>query len=662
MKKLLSLFGLIILALFIGYFVRKNIQKTNAKTKLYWLIPDGVRAEPDTFTLYQWAQRGDLPNFKIMMDNGSYGYSIPVFPSHTPVNFAALLSGATPKVNGVSDGPMHTEGQPLNKVSVGGFRSVARKVPAIWSMLESAGRKVAIISTPGSTPPEIEKGIVVRGRWGGWGADVHSVNYESRGDGKLQFQQGRRAKLFTQGPKLVQYVDAKPARGWSLKLDSSVPPVEFEIKDWGGQFFAYVYGSKIDGKEKGYDKILFSHDKKEILDDLKPGDWGKWHPANLKIEDISFLSHVRFHVIRMDKEGFFRVRVLYDNLNNFITSPPQISDDLQASLGPMVDFVDNFPPQLIYYPEDRNTFLDEMGFSFDWHTKAIKEVITRYNPDAVIHDVYNPNQMLTSRWWIQYVDPMGAKFQQASVKERADRFAEVLGMYKRLDTMLGEIIKNSDPDTLVVFSSDHGAHVLNQSVRINNILASKGLLKFTIEPNTGEPIVNWEKSQAVFLQMHGIFLGPQGLSGNWHRSKGADYDQLREKVIQAFGEVRDGDGKSPFGAITKWEEVEDVLELPKDRVGDLILSNNPGYGWTEDMTEDLSFFSVPLEGGYKQAIKKDSTKATWTPFLIMGPGVRKAHSLSAPIKQIDQLPTLLKLMDVEIPETVQGVPVKEIIQ
>jgi hypothetical protein len=68
--------------------------------------------------------------------------------------------------------------------------------------------------------------------------------------------------------------------------------------------------------------------------------------------------------------------------------------------------------------------------------------------------------------------------------------------------------------------------------------------------------------------------------------------------------VRDGDDKSPFGAITKWEDVEDVLELPKDRVGDLILSNNPGYGWTEDMTEDLSFFSVPLEGGYKQAIKK----------------------------------------------------------
>ena len=38
----------------------------------------------------------------------------------------------------------------------------------------------------------------------------------------------------------------------------------------------------------------------------------------------------------------------------------------------------------------------------------------------------------------------------------------------------------------------------------------------------------------------------------------------------------------------------------------------------------------------------------------MGPGVRKGFSIEAPIRQIDQLPTLLKLMHVEIPGTVEG--------
>lgn len=77
--------------------------------KLYWFIPDGTRAEPDMFTVFKWAEEGKLPNIKKMMDNGAYGYSIPDFPSHTPTNFASLLTGAHPRVHGISDGPMHVE-------------------------------------------------------------------------------------------------------------------------------------------------------------------------------------------------------------------------------------------------------------------------------------------------------------------------------------------------------------------------------------------------------------------------------------------------------------------------------------------------------------------------------------------------------------------------
>ena len=100
-----------------------NAVKTteNENVKLYWFIPDGVRAEPDLFNIYKWANEGKLPNIKKMMDNGTYGYSKPVFPTHTPVNFATLLTGTMPHTHGVADGPMHTEGNPLNKVSVGRF-------------------------------------------------------------------------------------------------------------------------------------------------------------------------------------------------------------------------------------------------------------------------------------------------------------------------------------------------------------------------------------------------------------------------------------------------------------------------------------------------------------------------------------------------------------
>jgi arylsulfatase A-like enzyme len=135
---------------------RKNLVYQNPLTrnkKLYWFIPDGMRADRGDFNIFRWAREGKLPNIKRMMENGAYGYSIPYFPSHTPINFASLLTGTPPSTHGISDGPMHVEGAPLARPSAAGFSSTARKVPAIWKTLEDAGKNVFLLSVPGSTPP-----------------------------------------------------------------------------------------------------------------------------------------------------------------------------------------------------------------------------------------------------------------------------------------------------------------------------------------------------------------------------------------------------------------------------------------------------------------------------------------------------------------------------
>ncbi|MAE70170.1 MAG: hypothetical protein CME06_06840, partial [Gemmatimonadetes bacterium] len=147
--------------------------------KLHWFIPDGMRCDPDLFRVFQWAREGELPHIGALMQRGSWGYSIPTFPSHTPTNFATLLTGAYPETHGVADGPMHIEGHSLARPAVGGFSSTARKIPAVWSLFDDLGRSSFLLSMPGSTPPELgPKGITVRGRWGGWGADFPSLIFE----------------------------------------------------------------------------------------------------------------------------------------------------------------------------------------------------------------------------------------------------------------------------------------------------------------------------------------------------------------------------------------------------------------------------------------------------------------------------------------------------
>ncbi len=642
---------LLILALKISVPKKSNL-------KLYWFIPDGVRAEPDLFNMFKWAQEGKLPNIKKLMDRGSYGYSFPSFPSHTPTNFATLLTGSYPEVHGVNDGPMHILGKSLDKVAIGGFRSVAKKVSPIWKTLEEAGLKVALLSIPGSTPPEINKGVVLRGRWGGWGADFNAINFETKGNLSQRILQGRAVHLFYFGPELTQYMDGITPKDWDNPPKSYSPAMEVVLTGWGSPVYAYIYDSK-DDKIKNYDKVAFSLDKKNIVADLLPGQWSSWQPITLKwkaedkVTDVA--SFIKVTVIKLDGDGFFRIRVIYDNMNKFITFPEEASDKMEASVGPMVDFADNYPAQLIYYPEDKKTFQDEAEMSFDWHQKAVSALISNFSPQVVIHDIYTPNQMLTSRWWMGYVDPKSAKYKNVSDSERQKLWEEVQGMYKRLDDIAGEILKVADKDTYVVFSSDHGAVPLDRSVNLNNLFAQKGWLKFTINPQNGEPIIDWKNTKVIYLKMTHVYINPGGLVGDYKRASGIEYENLRNQVVEALKSLQDDNGDKPLTQVVKWEEAKQFMRLDPDRIGDLVIANAPGYGWNEEMTSDLKIFSTSLISGYKQAIESKDVKGMWTPFIISGPGIKENYYLGdKPFEQINQYPTIMKALKIKIPDFVQG--------
>lgn len=639
----------------IFYLASRNKDTT---LKLYWFIPDGVRADTDIFNIYEWAREGKLPNIKRLMDEGSYGYSYPNFPSHTPTNFATLLTGAYPVVHGVNDGPMHVIGKPLSSVAIGGFRSVARKVPSIWNSLEDAGMKVAIISVPGSTPPETNKAIVLRGRWGNWGADFPAINFESRGDLEQRILQGRAARWFYFGPQLTQYTDSQKPQDWKYMPDSFSDAYEVSLLSYGTTIYALVYDSS-DDSVVNYDKVIFSLDKVNYFESIKEGDWTGWHGLVLKWksddEDIDVSSSVNISVIKLGPDKFFRFRVYYDNLNEFITLPSDAASLTEKDIGPMIDFPDNFPPQLVYYPEDKKIFLDESNMTFEWHKNAVSSLIKNYSPDAVIHDIYSPNQMLTSKWWMGYVDPESVFYKTTNKEERDKLWLEVEDMYKRIDNIVGEILKVTDKNTVIVFSSDHGVVPLNESVNLNNLFAKNGWLKFEIDPKSGEPIIDWEKTKVIYLKMAHIYINPDSLNGDYKRASGVSYEKLRQDVISVLENLKDEKGINPVEKIVKWEDVKTELRLDPDRAGDLVIANKPGYGWNEEMTKDLKVFSTPVVTGYKQAILSEKVEGMWTPFIISGPGVMKDYFIgNTPFSLVDQYPTIMKALNLKIPDFVQG--------
>lgn len=626
------------------------------KPKLYWFIPDGVRADPRLFNIFKWAEEGKLPNIRKLMQEGAYGYSIPDFPSHTPTNFASLFTGVSPKFHGIADGPMHTEGHPLKRPSVAGFSSTAKWVSPIWIFMEKLGKKTLLLSLPGSTPPELKKGITIRGRWGGWGFDTYKVIFEPEKSLEQRKKYGNAFKLFFIGSKLTRFVKQKKNR--SKTSVSYSPVLESVLNAHGTGIHANVTDTSNDNIQN-YDKMIFYLNKdlkNEEKITLKGGEWSNWIPVSLKYKGLDVDSHVKIKLIFLKNSGIFRVRVLYNNINKFITQPDFVAKEMTESLGPMVDFADNWPPQLIYAPEDKETFKEEAFMSLDFHKRAVNFLFERYLPDVFIHNIYTPNQMLESRWWMKYIEEL----ETVSSKKKEEAWNDIFTLYKGLDAIIGEAMKKLKPHDIIVFSSDHGICPLKKLVRINNLFAKKGWLKFKIDPNTGEAEIDWSHTKVIYLKMAHVYINPKGLSGNWKRSSGKEYEILREKVKSALLELTDESGVAPLSRVFAWEKVEDTLQLPSSRVGDLVLEVHPPFFWFEEVSEDLKVFTKPVTSGFKQTVDPEKNICIWTPFVIWGKGIKSHYKLAQPIRHRDQLPTIFKAMKIKIPEHVTGRVIKEV--
>ncbi len=659
-------------------FTKNNSNNNDRKLKLYWFIPDGLRNDPDIFTVYKWAQEGKLPNIKKMMDKGSYGYSIPDFPSHTPTNFSTLLTGDHPNTHGISDGAIRVEGYPLNVSAISGFKANSKWTDAAWTIFEKNKLKTFLLSIPGSTPPEMSKGWTVRGRWGGWGADFYAINFQDNSDINDNQLTNKNNRLFKNGPELTEVTNSYPQKTQIENLKSFSPVKEISLDAWDNNALGFITDSTDDNKIN-YDTLSISFDKKQIAVSLKADQWSDWTPIKLKwrtrddfnlytpqktelekeYATIDINTNVKIKLIRLTEDGKFRIRFLYSILNNTLTSPANLADDLNKNVGPMVDFADNFPPQLVYYPEDKQTFLDEANMSLDWHKKAASYIIDKYKPEVFIQDTYTSNQMLTSKWWTGYLDPASQRYKDITDADREKLWNEVKYMYQKLDAVIGEAMSKADDKTTIVFSSDHGVAALNKEVYLNNLFAQKGWLTIKYDEKNKIYDIDWDKTKVAFLENTNIYINPKGLGGNWKRASGDDYEALRNEVIKTLTELNDNNN-FPLDKYAKWEDSETVFGLPKSQSGDIVLANKIGYQWTEEVTKNGELFKTPLKSGYKQGIMAKDQKALWTSFVIMGPNIKNNYEIKNPISNADQLPTILKSIGIKSNDKFDGKVIEEI--
>ena len=89
--------------------------------------------------------------------------------------------------------------------------------------------------------------------------------------------------------------------------------------------------------------------------------------------------------------------------------------------------------------------------------------------------------------------------------------------------------------------------------------------------------------------------------------------------------------------------------MPKERVGDLVISPLPGFSWVEDVSEDGAIVTGSLKGGYKQALNPEHIEGLLTPFVIAGPGIKTNFKIERVLQHVDQYATIAKITKINHP-------------
>jgi predicted AlkP superfamily phosphohydrolase/phosphomutase len=106
-----------------------------------------------------WAADGRLPVLAGLLARGTWGRLRSTVPAATFPAWTSMVTGVNPGRHGVLDFTERVPGSYRVRFVNGSYR----RVPALWTRLAAAGRRVVVLTVPATYPPEPVPGVMVSG-------------------------------------------------------------------------------------------------------------------------------------------------------------------------------------------------------------------------------------------------------------------------------------------------------------------------------------------------------------------------------------------------------------------------------------------------------------------------------------------------------------------
>lgn len=641
----------------------------------------------------RFMDEGKLPNLKRLARQGSFATLGSTQPSESPTAWSSFASGVNPGKHDVYDFlvrdfdtylpdlAMVRRGPPeflWGTIPIAPPRAEStRRGTSFWVHAGRDGIRSVLLTIPVTWPPEeVAHGEMLGGlplpdvrdtigTFYYWATDLSSFeegSTESGGYLKRLLFDGRASNTVLKGPEnpvLAQERAALNEKRQSGELSDSESS-RLEELETGVDIGVPI---AIDW-EQGSKRVTLEIQGQRI--ELAEGEWSDWVPLEF---EVSFLVSIRgmtqFHVVEAGRElALYASPVNYDPRESSwipLSTPGDFAKRLADQVGVYrtLGWAESADKALNDSRLDEGEFLYDSERAMDDREKLILSQLGRDDWDLFVAAVETTDRVSHMMW--RLIDPLHPMYDEALARRYGDAIERV---YRRADDLVGRLRERLPEDVVFMVMSDHGFHSFRRGVNLNTWLAENGYLVFEGQRSGADAIANlsgrgrffegvdWSRTRAYAVGLGQIYFNLRGRESRGIVSPGEEYaalqDEIREKLVTL---VDPEDGARIFADVYERDDIyhgEYLRDAP-----DLQVGFNDGYrvGWQDTL------------GQIRRDVVEDNNRK-WsgdhcaTATEISGGVLFTSRPLSKPHPHITDLaPTVLELLEVPVPEEIDGEPV-----
>jgi predicted AlkP superfamily phosphohydrolase/phosphomutase len=581
--------------------------------------------------------RGLLRNFARLAEIGVFAKVLPHPSAVTPGNWAHVSTGALPWTTGISEFALHRVGSPFTDW-VHAFARDECRAETIWEALGRRGLRSATISYPHGRPRAGDFHAAI----GGDGAPGEFCPFTTV---------ARSRGLFTDN------VTPLDPHGWReherLVLDDNTTTFVVGPKSAGG----ICPWLELSATLVGGGRVRFvRRDDGQVLADVGVHEWTPWIECRGHRGDTELDCEFRIRPVAADASS--RSLALYVSalqLKDAFADPAELSASLRQALGPYTEPLSI--SSLLTGWIDPEGMMDEFRSQALWQARAAAHLIRELDYAAVFTKWHAFDKFY--HFFFQKIDPESPLYSAAEFERYEGIHQQIL---QAADEMVGVVLDQMAPDTLLVVVSDHGLMPSRRHLYLNNFLANRGHLVTTGDPDAaGRMQIDWSQTRAVAHPFTQVWINTRGRDPDGIVNPGDDYESLREEVIAALRDWKDPEtGKHVMSCVFRAEDgAAHGLGAPTD--GDVRFFCSAGYsvfrttGVTADRRE-ITPSTGPYLGDHGSCLPTARLgRGSETAMLFMaGPKIRRGYRRPYPIRISDVLPTALAALEWPLPRDSEG--------